>query len=375
MKLKPFKLERYFDKYEFSVKHLLSSSDSQPLTQEEVLQMAGPDELNLWNNLGLGYTESKGLPVLREEIAKLYKNTSASQVLVVTPEEGIFITMSCLLKKDDHIISTFPGYQSLYEVADGIGCEITKWHPEEKNGWRFSPEFLNENIKPSTKAIIFNFPHNPTGYLPSQKEFSQIIDIARQHNLWVFSDEMYRFLEFNAEDRLPSACEVYEKAITLCGMSKSFGMPGIRIGWLITQDGEFCQELVSFKDYTTICSSAPSEVLALIGLKSKEKILLRQFAIVNNNLKIAEEFFRKYPNLFSWIKPKAGTISFPKLLFTDDAFEFCETLVQKIGIMLLPSTVYDYGNNHVRFAFGRKSMQEALKLFEGYLKENVINKV
>lgn len=132
------------------------------------------------------------------------------------------------------MICTFPGYQSLYEVAESLGCEVTKWQPDEDNNWRFDPEFLIKNIKTNTKLLIINFPHNPTGYLPLKEDFNQILKIAKEYNLYVFSDEMYRFLEYNPEDRLPSACEVYDKAIVLFGMSKTFGLAGLRIGWLAT---------------------------------------------------------------------------------------------------------------------------------------------
>jgi len=368
MNLKPFKLEEYFDKYEFTVKYLLSSSDSERLTMQEVLNLADKDELDLWNNLSLGYTESKGLPTLRKVIAKLYNNISTDNVLVMAPEEGVFISMNAILGKGDHVICTFPGYQSLYEIAEGINCEVTKWLPEEKNEWRFNPEFLLEAIRPNTKLIVFNFPHNPTGFVPSHEDFKKIIEIARKHNIWIFSDEMYKFLEFREEDRLPSASDIYEKAISLCGMSKSFGMPGIRIGWISTQDTALYNKIASFKHYTTICNGASGEILALIGLKHKAEILDRQFQIINKNIEIVEKFFKSHADLFSWVKPKAGTICFPKLLFTDDAFEFCDTLVNKTGIMLLPSTVYDFDNTHIRLAFGRKNFPETLGLFEDYLK-------
>src|SRR5260221_7059650 len=197
MNIKPFKLEHYFAKYEFSVKYLLCASDFDGLNQEEVLEMADDESLSLWKNLNLGYTESQGLPLLRREIAKLYNSgIKEENVLVVTPEEGIFITLNTLLEKGDHIISTFPGYQSLYQIAEDLGCEVTKWGANEEEGWSFDPEFLVRNIKANTKLLIINFPHNPTGYLPPKKDFQRIIEIAREHNLYVLSDEMYRFLEF-----------------------------------------------------------------------------------------------------------------------------------------------------------------------------------
>lgn len=369
MKLKPFKLERYFAKYEFSVKYLLSSSDCDGLSQSEVVSWADEETKQLWDNLKLGYTESQGLPLLRQEIVKLYKGITSENVLIVAPEEGIFIALNSLLERGDHVICTFPGYQSLYEVAEGVGCEVTRWEPDEAQGWRFDPEFLTKNIKPNTKLIVFNFPHNPTGFLAPKEDFDRIIKIAKEHNLYVFSDEMYRFLEYNSEDRLPSACEVYDKAVTLFGMSKTLGLAGLRLGWVITKDQEAYQKMATFKDYTTICSSAPSEILSLIALRARDKIIQRHLDRINKNLKLADAFFNNHQDVFSWIRPKAGTIAFPKLNSGKDSFEFCERVIKEAGIMLLPSTVYDYDNMHFRLGFGRENFPEALSAFESYIKQ------
>lgn len=367
MKLKPFKLERYFAKYEFSVKYLLSSSDCDGLVQKELLELADDEVRTLWNNLTLGYTESLGHPLLRSEIANLYRSVKADNVLITAPEEGIFIALNSILNSGDHIICTFPGYQSLYEVAQGLGCEVTKWEPEKDNGWRFNPEFLKQNIKSNTKLVVVNFPHNPTGYLASIKDFEEIISIAKAHNLYLFSDEMYRFLEFNSEDRLPAGCEIYEKAISLFGMSKTFGMAGVRIGWLVTRDKELYKKMAIFKDYTTICSSAPSEILSIIALRAKDKIVGDHLKRIKRNLKLLDDFFAKHHNLFEWVRPKAGTIGFPKLKTNTNSLDFCQKVVNEAGIMLLPSTVYDYGNKHFRIGFGRKNMPEALQKLDEYL--------
>jgi aspartate/methionine/tyrosine aminotransferase len=369
MNLKAFKLERYFAKYEFSVKYLLSSSDCDGLSQNELLESADNETRYLWDKLTLGYTESLGHPLLREEISKLYQGINADDCLVIAPEEGIYIAINSILQKGDHVICTFPGYQSLYEIAEGLGCEVTKWKPQEENEWRFNPDFLEEQIKPDTKLIIVNFPHNPTGYLPAKEDYQKIVDIARKHNTWLFSDEMYRYLEYSLENRLPSACEVYEKAVTLFGMSKTFGMAGARIGWVVTRDRDLYTKMAAFKDYTTICGSAPSEILSIIALRAKEKIIVNHLTRIKRNLNLLDDFFNEYKDMFEWVRPKAGTIGFPKLKIEADSLEFCQKVVKEANIMVLPSTVYDYGNKHFRLGFGRENMPEALEKFREYLKQ------
>jgi len=371
MKINSFKLERYFAKYEFSVKYLLSSSDCDGLEVKELLKLADDETKKMWNELKLGYTESLGLPLLRQEIAKLYQEITSDNILVVAPEEGIFITMNSILNKGDHVICVYPGYQSLYEIAESLGCEVTKWELDEENGWSLDLSFLEKNIKKNTKLIVINLPHNPTGTLISKDDFQRIINLAKENNIYLFSDEMYFLLEFSSSDRLPSASGIYEKAISLFGMSKTFGMAGVRIGWIVTKDRALHQKLVEFRDYTTICSSAPSEILALIALRAKDTIIQNHLKRINRNLKILDGFFDKYKNLFNWVRPKAGTIGFPKLNLETSSFDFCENLVKETGILLLPSTVYDYDNKHFRLGFGRENMPEALQEFESYVQKKL----
>lgn len=367
MKITPFMLERYFAKYEFSAKYLLSSSDCDGLAVKDLLNMADFETKKLWNNLRLGYTESLGLPLLREEVSKLYQGISKDEVLLFVPEEGIFVAMNCILEKGDHMITTFPGYQSLYQLAESLGCEVTKWLPEESKGWEFDLDILEKNIKPNTKLLVVNFPHNPTGFLPTKEYFLKIVEIAKKHNLYLFSDEMYRFLELDPANRLPSACEIYDKAISLFGMSKTFGMAGVRTGWLVTKDKDLYTKMANFKDYVTICGSAPSEILSLIALRAKDKIIENHLDRIKRNLSLITAFFDKYSKLFSWVKPIAGTIALPKILIDIDAYTFAENTVNESGIMILPSNVYDFDNKHFRIGYGRENMPEALEKFDHYL--------
>ncbi|OFX89985.1 MAG: aminotransferase [Bacteroidetes bacterium GWF2_33_16] len=369
MKIKPFKLEQYFARYEFTAPYLLSCSDCEALSLEELLALADPDSLNLWNSLKLGYTESQGHPVLREEISRLYNTIKPNHVLTITPEEGIFIAMNTILEKGDHIVTTFPGYQSLYEVANSIGCEISKWIPTEKNGWHFDITDLKKLIQENTKLIVINFPHNPTGATITETQLKEILETARQRNIIFFSDEMYRFLEYDKKDRIPSACDLYENAVSLFGMSKSFAMAGARIGWLTTKNIDLLKKFSVYKDYTTICSSAPSEILAIMALRSKEIILKRNLQIIESNLTILDSFFSDHSHLFEWSKPKAGPIAFPKLLLTTNIDDFCFDLVEKKGVMLLPASVYDFNSNNFRIGFARRNMTESIEKLEQFLKE------
>lgn len=367
MEIVPFQLERYFAKYEFSARYLLSSSDCESVFMTDLLERADREMKQLWEELTLGYTESWGHPLLRETIAELYTEVEAEDVLVVVPEEGIFLSMHALLKPGDHVVCTNPGYQSLHEVARSIGCELSTWEPHEGRGWCFDIDDLARLMREDTKLVVVNFPHNPTGYLPSQEDFESLIEIAHECGAYLFSDEMYRYLEVEDEVRLPAACDLYERAYSLSGLSKAFGLPGLRIGWLVTRDQEGLNQASKLKDYTTICSSAPSELLAIIALRDKSSILEEQLTRLRRNLDVLDEFFLGYQDIFSWNQPLGGSICFPRMTAVDDTYEFCETLVRNTGIMLAPSRAFHFGDYHVRVGFGRENLPIVLERFAAYL--------
>jgi aspartate/methionine/tyrosine aminotransferase len=370
MKIKDFKLERFFAKYEFTAPYLLCTSDCESITVEDLFQLDANAEKD-FKNLRLNYTESLGNPVLREEISNLYNNTSPEYVMVCAgAEEGIFIFMNVLLNPGDHMIVQFPAYQSLYEIANTIGCQVSEWCMDADNNWELDLDFLNKTITPKTKAIVINFPNNPTGYTISREKLNQIVEIAREHDICIFSDEVYRFLEYNEKDRLPCMCDIYDKGVSLGVMSKSFGLAGLRIGWMVTKDKTLFNRMASFKDFTTICSSGPSEFLTILALRHKDFILERNLGIIHSNLQLLEPFFDRYSDRFRWIRPKAGPLAFPELLFTDDAEAFCLDLVEKKGVLLAPGNIFNYDNNHMRIGFGRKNMPEALARLEEYLEKN-----
>jgi aspartate/methionine/tyrosine aminotransferase len=362
----PFKLERFFARHEFSAKHLLSTSDCQGLSMTDLVAGAGADLRESWDKLRLGYTESQGLPELRTEIAGMYEAVAAEEVLVAAPEELIFLAMNALLRPGDHVVCTFPGYQSLYGLATSIGCEVTLWKPVEGDVWRFDPDELKRLLRLDTRLVVWNFPHNPTGALPSPSDYAQMLAIVRGSDAWLFSDEMYRLLESVDEVRLPAAIDQYGRAVSLSGMSKSFALAGLRIGWVATHDLELLERMKGLKDYTTICSGAPSELLALMGLRSRDTILARNRERVRGNVEIGRAFFEKHAARLSWAPPQAGTVCFPRLK-TGGAEAFCARALEDAGVLLLPSTTYDYGDSHFRLGLGRDDFQTGLDALDRYL--------
>ena len=369
MKLKPFKLERYFARYEFSAPYVLCASDCESLELRELLALEGNAQ-EQFEHLWLGYTESEGGPQLRQAISNLYQNVGGEQILVHSgAEEAIFNFMNARLEPGDHIIVHSPCYQSLSEVARGIGAEISDWLGNPDSGWDLDLDDLRSLLTDRTKVVVVNFPHNPTGFLPTPDFVRELSELSERHGFIVFSDEVYRGLELNPDDRLPAFAEINERAVSLGVMSKAYGLAGLRIGWIATRDERLIKELAMFKDYTTICNSAPSEFLAALALRNSGEIIGRNLQIIRENLDRLDGFFESQRDRFYWGRPKAGSIAFPKLL-SGRVEEFCTDLVETAGVLLLPGTLYGYQFNSFRIGFGRRNLPEALNRFEEYLLKN-----
>lgn len=366
MSFRPFKLERYFAKHEFSAKYLLGSSDPEAMSISELMSFEHGSEAK-FKDIWLGYTESLGHPELRRDIAATYESVSPEQIMVFTgAQEPIFAFINAVFEPRDHLIVHFPSYQSHYSIALDRGIEVTKWYGEPENNWAPDLDKLPGLIKPKTKAILICTPHNPTGYLFEHTAWQKVIEIARSNNLYLFCDEVYRGTEHRTDIRLPQMADYYEKGISLNCLSKNCGLAGLRIGWIATKNADVFNRLAAFKDYLTICNSAPSEFLAGIAVRNCQKIFQRQRQRLNRNIELLEAFFKHHSSLFKWQRPYAGTITFPELL-GDNALDFCENLVDKTGIMLIPGIFFDMEKQFIRFGYGRESFPEVLDQFNSHL--------
>ena len=363
-----FQLERYFALHEFSARWLLSPSDPESIGQASLLAMADPETQRLWAELRLGYTESLGHPLLRGEIARSYAGLDAGDILVAAPEEAIYLLMHSLLRQGDHVIVTQPAYQSLHEIARSLGCEVSDWRVQLEEGrWRVDLDALARQIRPTTRLIVVNFPHNPTGFLPDRATFDELLELARWRGLHLFCDEMYRGLEHEPARQLPAAADLYEKAVSLSGLSKAYALPGLRIGWLATRDAALLGRCANLKDYISICSSAPSEVLAIIALRAGARILARNRSIIADNLRAAQGFCAVHDRCCRWIPPLAGSTAFPRLCDELPVQRFADELLAQRGVMVAPGALFGDPGNHFRLGLGRRSLPGALEQVGEYL--------
>jgi aspartate/methionine/tyrosine aminotransferase len=366
MNLPPFKLERYFAKYEFNTEYLLCTSDSESMPIADLLALE-EGAAEKFQQVWLGYTESQGSPALRAEVCKLYETIPSEEILVhAGAEEAIFLFMFAAFQEYDHVIVHSPGYQSLAEVARAAGCDVSPWPARAENGWALDLDELRHLLRTNTKAIILNTPHNPTGYLMSRADYEALHTCALENNLLLFSDEVYRESEYDPAARLPAACDMGDHAISLGVTSKTYGLAGLRIGWIATKNRKVYEKMASLKDYTTICNSAPSEFLAEVAMRNRQKLAERNVGIIKDNLRVMDDLFARHSKLFSWVRPQAGSMAFPRLL-KGDVEEFCDRLVRKAGVLLLPGSMYDDSRNHFRLGLGRKNLPQAVEKLEEFL--------
>lgn len=372
MRIADFALERYFAKWEFAVQHVACASDVEGWSMTDLLALADDETRSMWDGLRLGYTESTGHPLLRAEIARLYESIAPDDVMVFAgAEEAIYCLMSTALEPGDHVVVTWPGYQSLYEVARSVGAKVGLHLLREEDDWSLDVDRLLRSLHDDTKMVVVNAPHQPTGMLPTEAEWRRLAEECRSRGIRLVADEVYRFLEHDGAATLPAGADLDERAVSIGVMSKTFAMAGLRIGWLATRDRSVLERCARLKDYTTICSSAPSEVLALIGLRARDAVVARSRAIVVSNLALLEDLLARRGDAFTWVRPRGGSTGFPRLVEGGPAGRsaeaFAARLVESSGVLLLPSTTFGFDDTHFRIGLGRTDLPDALEKLEAFL--------
>lgn len=369
MNIAPFETEHFYAKYEFNTPYQLCNSDCESVTIETLLEMADMS-LEQFGMQALGYTESQGNPHLREGIADSYNNVAPDDVVVLgTPVEGIYLAARTLLDLGDEVIVLTPAYDALINLFEHVVGEanVKKWaFRATPDSWTLDLDDLRDLLTPRTKMVVVNFPHNPTGFLPSPEFQKELASLVEERNLWLFYDEMYFGLVHSGTPTIPSAADVTKKAIVLSGLSKTYGLPGLRAGWLIVQDEAVREQLMNWKFYTSICPPAPTEFLATAAMRVRNELRDKNIQQIEANLALAEQFFQRWPDLFTWRRPLAGSTA---LVGYDvpSVEAVAERLAEEAGVLIHPATTLGYDDQHMRMGFGRAAFGEALERFDAWL--------
>ena len=370
--LPDFKLETHFSKWEFRARYHMTASDAESMSVRELLALATAEEREEFEGLWLGYTETFGAADLRESIASTHENRIASDVLCFAgASEGIFAANAVILDKDSHAIVVTPNYQS-HETLPVAICSATGIPLDPDDNWSLDIDRLANAIRPNTKLVTINFPHNPTGAILSLDRYHALIELCRKHGIYILHDEIFNGLGPTGTEHLPFIADIYERGLSLNVMSKSYGLPGLRIGWITCADGDVIARMERMKHYLSICSSGPSERLSKIALNNREKLLARNCAIIDENLPKWDAFFARYPDLFDWRRPAGSCMAFPRYKGPEGVEKFTRSLVEQSGVLLLPSTIYtsELGatpTDRFRLGYGRKGLDEGLAALDDHL--------
>jgi aspartate/methionine/tyrosine aminotransferase len=368
MKIEPFKMERMQSTWEKVVTYDLSESGVHPIPLGELISQEELDELL---SLELGYCQTNGTPELRKTISRLYPGSNPDQILVTNgSSEANFILIWSNIEPGDEVLFMLPNYMQMWGLLRGFGASVKPYYLREELSWAPDLEELKNLVTKKTKMIVVTNPNNPTGAILSEEAMKTITELAEGADAWILSDEVYQGAELEGEPT-PSFYGKYDKAIVVNGLSKAYGLPGLRMGWIIAPE-DFIKKTWSYHDYTTISPSILSDRLAQLALSSenKEKIRQRTQGILKSNFPILESWFKEKNGLFEFIPPRAGAIVFVRYNLEINSTELVNKLIHEKSVLVVPGDHFEI-DHFLRIGFGEKEKKllEALELIGETLNE------
>jgi len=368
MKVEHFQMERMQSTWENVVEYNLSESGVHPLTLGEFLSA---DELREIPNLGLGYSQSNGTPELREQIARLYPGASPDHVLATNgSSEANFLLMWSKVQPGDEAVFMMPNYMQMWGLVRAFGAALKPLWLKEKLGWAPDLNELETLVTPKTRLIIVTNPNNPTGAVLSEEAMSAIVAAASRVGAWIVADEIYQGAE-RVGPTTPSFWGRYDRTAIVNGLSKAYGLPGLRIGWIVGAR-EFILKTWPFHDYTTISPSILGDRIARSALAAgnREKILTRTRGIIRSNYARLEAWLNKQGGLFSFIPPRAGAIAFARYSLPDNSTDLVIRLIKEKSTLIVPGDHFEM-DHYLRFGFGSEpdTLEKGLARVEELLAE------
>src|SRR5262245_56909196 len=357
MKIETFALERWMTKYETCVKYDIAESGIFPLTVNDLLSFEAPGDHNAvlgrLLNLRLGYSEAPGTLELRQTLAETYHNCEPDNILVTTGAiEANFLLFNVLLKAGDHVIAPYPAYHQLYSVPRAIRCDVSLWKVGPDTGCRYNVDELEKLVSPKTRLIVVDTPHNPTGAMLSADELKRVYDLAESVVALVMCDEAYRWLTIPGGPSLaPPMFNLGPSGISVGTVSKPFGLPGLRIGWIAADKGTVAQ-CWGMRDYVSLSPGKLNDALAILAIKHRDKIVDRNNAIISANLAAASDWIARHSGILSWQPPRGGLLALLRYQMDIPSLELANKLAEQYSVMLAPGSAFGY-ENHLRIGIGQ----------------------
>jgi aspartate/methionine/tyrosine aminotransferase len=370
--MQAFALGDFLTEWAGHARHDLSASDSDTFTLRELLAMAQPEDQQRWETLPLGYGDPRGAVWLRQAIAETYTDASEDTLLCFAgAQDAMTCVAQALLSPRDHAIVVVPCYPPS-EATVALAAPCTGVALDAAHGWSLDLDRVAAAIQPNTRMVVTNFPNNPTGALMARRDFNALIALCRRHGLWLVNDEVYRLIDRNPAARLPQVADVYERGVSINGISKSFGLPGLRVGWAACRDQAALERMAMARNVLSGGLAVSSEVLAHIALRAQDRILTRNRAIAEVNLRLLRPFMAGHADWFGWTEPSGGVTAFPRYRGAGSAKDFAATMVREAGVLVLPGCVWHSAlatvpDDRIRVGFGKPGMGAALAAWDTLL--------
>jgi aspartate/methionine/tyrosine aminotransferase len=364
-----FALKRFFNQPAAATARAnLSPSFAEPLGTAALLAVE-PGAAERFAALPLGYTTAFGGMGLREAIAARYARIAPEEVLAACGGDDILPSLfMALLQPGDHVIVHSPVYQPLAGVAAWCGAAVDHWAADEEAGWEPSLAELRRLLRPGTRLIVTNFPHSPTGFVPERAYLEGLIALADEARATLVGDEIYRGLPLGEAGEAPSLADLSARAVVLNSVSKIYGLPGLRVGWLATRDAAILGAVRDFRLYQNSYIGAPTEFLATLAVRHTDRILAGNLALARENLAALRAFMGRNSDTFSWVPPRGGVVAFPRWLGDEPTSALSERLLRDHGLLLAPSAYFAGGERHVRISFGTAGARAGFALLEAALR-------
>ena len=368
VKIAPFGVESWLNKWEKSATYDISQSTIASLSMHDLLNLDGNNGQEFYAMLDkqkMNYGWIEGSPEFKQEVAKLYQHVDPENILQTNGATGAnILALYALINRGDHVIAEYPSYQQLYDIPKSLGADVDYWHIHEEDDWYPDLNELKKLIRPDTEMICLNNANNPTGTILDRDFLEQVVEIAKSVGAYVLVDEVYLPLD-HPEDFTPIV-DLYDKGISTNSLSKTYSVPGVRIGWTAT-NAELADVFRKFRDYTMICGGVFNDQLATYVLRHRDQVLARNRQLVLGNLAIYKDWNDREDRA-SVVMPRSVSTSFPKLDVPVDIHTFCENLLKDTGVLLVPGDAFDTPE-HVRLGYcaPEVTLREGLKRLSKYM--------
>ena len=368
MKLEPFLLDHWLNKYQSSTSRIqfhLGSSTGPPWTVKELLSLIPSDEQQKLLDMYLLYSESQGADELREAIGEM-EGVPAEDVLVLTgASEALLILFFIGAEPGDNVIVPLPCFPTMAALPRSFGIETRRYHLRPERQYRIDLDEIAALVDARTRVLLVNSPHNPTGSTLTDEDIDSLYDLAQAKGIQFVCDQVYHPIY---RGRATASATRLPNATVLGDLSKALSLSGLRIGWIVERDRERMAAYVNARQYFTITNSPLTESLATIAVRNRSAIWQRTFEVASANLKLLDQFFAESAAVLSWVRPAGGMTAFPWVNSGVNSRSFCEELAAQ-GVLLAPGDCFEMPS-HFRLGFGaldQERFASALRQISEYI--------